>query len=129
MEHYARKYRGQQIYHFVYHELVMAARYCGVVRYQEIARMMGLPVTGSHMAREVGQILGEISQEEVANGRPMLSALAVDVKGDIGEGFFILARDLGRLHDDSAEARRQFWEQEKQAVYKAWKVDLGKKEA
>jgi hypothetical protein len=119
----ASKYRGQKIYHIVYHELIMAARYHGVVTYQEIARLMGLPLSGNHMGHELGWILGEISEDEVANGRPMLSALAVGVSGEPGDGFYTWAKDLKRLLDDSKEGRQQFWEQEKQAVYETWKVD------
>ena len=124
MPHYTCKYQGQKIYHFVYHELVMAARYRGLVTYQEIAKLMGLLLTGGHMAREVGQILGEISQDEIANGRTMLSAIVVGVSGEPGDGFYNLAKELGRLHSDTKEARLLFWEQEKQAVYDAWKIDI-----
>jgi hypothetical protein len=56
----------------------------------------------------------------------MLSALAVGVSGKSGEGFYKLAKDLERLKDDSKESRLKFWEQEKQAVYKTWKVILSK---
>ena len=59
------KYRGQKIYHIVYHELIMAARYHGVITYQEIARLMGLPKSGNFMGKELGEILGEISADEV----------------------------------------------------------------
>ncbi len=50
----------------------------------------------------------------------MLSALAVGMNGVPGEGFFSLAQQLGRLTDNSKEARAAFWESEKQAVYQAW---------
>ena len=120
----AGKYRGQKIYHFVYHELIMAARYHGVITYQEIARLMGLPMSGNYMGKELGEILGEISEDEIVNKRPMLSALAVGVSGEPGDGFYNLAKELGRLHDDSKEGRQRFWEQEKQAVYEAWKIDI-----
>jgi hypothetical protein len=117
-------YRPKTIYHFVYHELIMAARYKGVVTYQELAKLMGLPTTGGYMAHEIGYILGEISEDEVSYDRPMLSALAVSVKGKPSEGFFNLAKQLGRLQEDSNEAQLQFWEQEKQAVYETWKIEL-----
>jgi hypothetical protein len=118
------KYRGKKIYHFVYHELIMAARYRGVITYQEIAKLMGLPMSGNYMGKELGEILGEISTDEVNNNRPMLSSLAVGVSGEPGDGFYTWAKDLRRLKDDSKEGRKQFWEQEKQAVYETWKVDI-----
>jgi hypothetical protein len=62
---------------------------------------MGLPMKGNYMQHEVGWMLGEISEDEIANERLMLSALAVGVSGVPGEGFYNLAKELGRLHDDS----------------------------
>ncbi len=76
---------------------------------------------GNKMGKEVGWILGEISDDEVANGRPMLSAIAVNVKGQPGEGFFALARQHGKLIDDSEQT---FWERERQLVYETWKIPL-----
>ena len=71
------KYRGSKEYLLVYCELIKAARYKGTTTYQAIAEIMGLPLRGSHMGREVGKILGEISEDELNQGRPMLSAIAV----------------------------------------------------
>ncbi len=114
------RYRGSKEFLLVYSELISAARYRGLITYQALAQLIGLPLRGSHMAREIGQILGEISEDEVANGRPMLSALAVGVSGIPGEGFYGLARDWGRLSEDSREAELAFWEKEKAAAYAAW---------
>jgi len=83
---------------------------------------MGLPLRGSHMGAETGHILGEISEDEVAAGRPMLSSLAVGVGGRPGPGFFDLARQLGRMRTDEDEA--SFWEREREAAYQAWKRPL-----
>lgn len=118
------KYRGTKAYHLVYNELIVAARYRGTVTYQEVAKIMGLALIGSHMGREVGQMLGEISEDEHLQGRPMLSAVAVGVSGEPGEGFYILARGLGKLNDDSADEKRRFWATEKAAVYKVWQKVL-----
>lgn len=116
----ADKYRGKTIYHVVKSELITAARYRGTVTYQQIAQLIGLPIAGSHMGKQVGHILGEISEDEHLQGRPMLSAIAVGVSGKPGEGFYLLARDLGKLENDSADEKRRFWENERTAVYKAW---------
>lgn len=90
------KYRGTTKYFHVLAELVRAAQYRGRTTYQDIALLMGLPQKGSYMGKEVGQILGEISEDEVRAGRPMLSAVAVGVNGKAGPGFFGLARELAR---------------------------------
>ena len=120
------KYRGKTVYFHVMAELVRAAQYRGLTTYQDIAVIMGLPISGSHMGRETGQILGEISEDEVTAGRPMLSAVAVGVEGKAGPGFFELARQLGRLKDTETETA--FWERERKAVYEAWKRPLPKGE-
>jgi alkylated DNA nucleotide flippase Atl1 len=114
------KYRGTIAYFKVYAALVHAAEHRGVVTYQEIAQIMGLPLSGSYMGSEVGRIVGLISEDEVAYGRPMLSALVVGVNGKPGKGFFDWARELGRLRGDRPEDEERFWEEEKQAVYEVW---------
>ncbi len=77
---------------------------------------MGLPLKGDYMGTEVGSLCRAIAEEEVENGRPMLSAIVVTVKGTPGAGFYKLAKHLGRLKDETAEGKRRFWEAEKAAV-------------
>jgi hypothetical protein len=116
------KYRGTQEYLLAYQELLTAARYDGVVTYQELASLLGLPLQGSHMGKQVGLLLGEVSEDEHQQGRPMLSAVVVGVSGEPGPGFYALAKELGKLLDDTdKEANRRFWRQEKQAVYATWR--------
>ena len=76
------------------------------------------------MSAATGEMLGEISSEEHAQGRPMLSAVAVNVNGVATGGFYTLARKLGKLQDDSREGERQFWEAEKAAVHETWRREL-----
>ncbi len=118
------KYRGRTVYFHVMAELVRAAQYRGTTTYQDIAVIMGLPTSGSYMGRETGYILGEISEDEVIAGRPMLSSVAVSVNGKPGPGFFELGRDLGlmKLGEDKIE----FWEWQRDAAYRAWKRPLPK---
>jgi len=118
----APKYRGKQEYLLVYAELINAARHRGTLTYQEVAEIMGLPLRGSHMGAETSRLLGEISQEEHEHGRPMLSALVVSTAGSPGAGFFHLARHLGKLQVATPAEEQPFWEQEKEAVYAAWKT-------
>ena len=82
--------------------------------------MLGLPLSGSHMANQIGKVLGAISEDEHALGRPMLSAMAVRVTGIPGDGFYTMARDLGRLTSDDKTEQRRFWEEQSQAVYETW---------
>ena len=113
------RYRGTRKYIYVLSELVRAAQYRGVTTYQDIAVIMGLPQKGSYMGAEIGHILGEISEDEVSAGRPMLSAVAVNVKGEAGRGFYELARELRRPGSDGNET--EFWSLEKEAVYETWR--------
>ena len=113
------KYRGKTVYYHVHAELVRAAQYRGVTTYQDLALIMALPLSGSHMGKQTGQILGEIVEDEVNAGRPMLSAVAVGVNGKPGPGFFTLARELGKLSGGADEWA--FWEAERDRVYQAWK--------
>lgn len=115
------KYGGTTTYFLVLVELVRAAQYRGS---QDIALIMGLPTTGAHMGKEMGQILGEISEDEITAGRPMLSAVAVGVNGTPGPGFFTLARDLDLIYPSEDET--SFWQRQQEAAYEAWKRQLPK---
>ena len=114
------KYRGTREYFLATCELIGAARARTVVGYKQIAQLTGLPLSGNYMAKEMGQLLGEIAEDEVNRGRPMLSAVAVGVSGKPGSGFYALARLLGRPRDDSGASEEAFWETEKEAVYATW---------
>ena len=120
------KYRGTKEYHLIFNELITAAQYRGTVTYQEIAIIMGLPLSGGYMAGQVGKVLGEISEDEINNGRPMLSAIAVGVSGLPGPGFYKIATDLEKLKENTEEVQLKFWETEKAAVYETWRVKLSK---
>lgn len=118
------KYRGKKEFLLVYSELINTARRRGTCTYQEVAELMGLPPRGNYMGAETGHLLGEISEDEHVNGRPMLSAIAVSTSGMPGSGLFDLARQLGKMSGTSAEAERRFWEKEKEAVYATWQRDF-----
>ncbi len=64
--------------------------------------------------------LGEVSAEESAAGRGMLTALVVHKHGDMqpGPGFFELARSLGQDTSDILK----FWIEEVKRVFTVWKV-------
>jgi hypothetical protein len=66
--------------------------------------VIGLPPLGNYMQKEIGAMLGEISQEEVSYGRPMLSALAMSKnESKPGKGFFVLAKDMGKFKGEGDE--------------------------
>lgn len=107
-------------YHLVYSELIVAARRRGTVTYQELAHIVGLPLTGNYMGKRIGDILGAVSQNEVDHGRPMLSAIAVNTAGKPSKGFFDLARLVGLINSEDPETERAFVEAQKREIYKIW---------
>jgi hypothetical protein len=78
------------------------------------------------MAAELGEYLGAISQDEVNQGRPMLSAIAVNSQGKPSKGFFDWAQQLGRFIGGDATTQDAFWKREKEAVYKTWQRSFDK---
>ena len=75
------------------------------------------------MAGQVGQILGEISEDEHRANRPMLSVVAVGSGGMPGEGFFGLARRLKKFSGSDPSSKRRFWATEQERVYKVWQPE------
>lgn len=79
----------------VYDRLVEAARARGFVHYAELAKMLGIDMDNPHFGAQVGKVLGRISEDEVAAGRPMLSAIVVSKDTMLpGRGFFNLGEEL-----------------------------------
>ena len=117
-----KSYRGTKEYALINIELVTAAKYRGTITYQEIAKIIGLPLKGNFMGSQIGLLLGEISEDEIANGRPMLSAIAVGVNGKPGPGFYNWAKQLGKFTKGDGESK--FLQTECKEVYKTWQVDL-----
>lgn len=88
----------------VYERLVRAARAREFVHYGDLAKLMGIDTDNPHFAAQVGHVLGDISTDEVANGRPMLSAIVVS-KDDMlpGRGFFRLGQELHQVEPGEDE--------------------------
>src|SRR5437660_12333021 len=96
------KYRGSKSYHLLYCALINAAQNKSTITYKDVAEIMGLPSTGSYMGAETGRMLGAIPDDEVYNGRPPLSSVAmIGVSGSPGEGCFGWTSATGRRKDES----------------------------
>jgi hypothetical protein len=118
----ANKYRGSREYGLAYMALISAAHVRGMVTYKGIAILTDLPQNGDRMGKEVGHLVGEISEDEVKRGRPMLSALAVEKDTGIpSDGFFNLAADLGLFSGKSRTERKKFASKEKAKLYELWR--------
>jgi len=120
------KYRGTSDYDEVLQRLIQAAREHQLIHYEEdVAVIMGLQGKRNHMSKETGYLLGEISEDEHNQGRPMLSSVVVRKmgknKGIPGEGFFNLAVSLGKLSANAtAQEKEEFWRNELNATYSKW---------
>jgi hypothetical protein len=123
------QYRGTREFLLVYCTLIRAAQQGTLLYYKEVAHHLGIHHAGHHMARQVGQVLGEISEDEHQAGRPMLSAIAVNEAGFPGDGFFKLARRLGKLTTQDARAEEQFLNSERSSVYATWAPSTQGREA
>ena len=99
-------------YEAVRGRLIEVARNKECTTYGELAEIAGLPAVA------VGRLLDEIVTDEASEGRPMLSAVVVDSKGRIGDGFFNLAAKLGRTA--SPERSEAFLTAERERVYEYW---------
>jgi len=118
------KYRGKKEYFVVLAELLTAARYKGMITYQEVAKLIGFPLTGNYMGAEIGNLLGEISEDQHVLGYPMLSAIVVTNSGLPGPGFFNCASRLGLFTGSSAEEETQFWKAQVDSVHNTWSIIL-----
>lgn len=116
----AKEWKNTKEYFITYGILINAARHFGKATYQEIAQACGLPTAGSYMGSVVGEILGAISKNELAHGRPFLSPLVVGVSGKPGPGFYAWAKELGALEESQDE--EAYYSQECEKIYEEWKT-------
>ena len=97
--------------------LIGRARVRGMIPYSDLApQILALPMR-AHDVR-LFELLGEISRNEDAVGRGLLSVIVVHKVGDMqpGPGFFELAQQLGR---DTSDILR-CWVDELKKVHAFW---------
>jgi hypothetical protein len=97
--------------------LIESAKLCQTITYSDLVpkiKAIDLP----RNSPAFWNMLGEISTEEDAAGRGMLTAIVVHGQGDAlpGAGFFRLGKKLGRDTSD----KRACWIEELKRVYGAW---------
>ncbi len=115
-------YRNTREYDLAYNLIIGAAARRQIIRYTELAPLVGLKRSGNHMGNEIGRLLREICENEHRAGRPLLSSIVVNSSGKPGPGYFEYARSLGKLPADGDE--KEFWESEKEAVHTCWSASL-----
>ncbi len=104
-------------------ELIKRAKARNIISYGELVGQVTAIQLAPH-SFALNTMLREITTEEHAAGRGMLTALVVYNSGDMqpGPGFFALADRLGKNTDDLLRC----WIKELQRVYRCWSPARGK---
>jgi ankyrin repeat protein len=104
----------------LYDALLRAARKGGTTTYADLAPLLDVDIDRKDDREWLAGLLRDISIHEHEQGRPMLSAVVV-LKGrqTPGQGFFDLAKKLGRMTSEEPEA---FWRMELRRVYQQWRA-------
>jgi hypothetical protein len=99
--------------------LVDRAKVRGMIPYSELSGKIRSVQVEAHDPR-LFHLLGEVSTEEDASGRGMLSVIVVHKSGDMqpGPGFFELAKSLGRDTSDILHC----WMKELKKVHAHWSI-------
>ena len=97
--------------------MIERAKLRGMIPYSELADKIRTIRLEAHDPR-LFDLIGQISKEENAVGRGMLSVLVVHKVGDMqpGPGFFELAEELGRNTSDILDC----WIKELKKVHAVW---------
>lgn len=107
----------------IYQKLIEVARSQKLISYGDLNTKLniGLDFSLDRDRALIGEWLGEISHNEVAAGRHMLSALVGHAKDGMvqepGEGFYEYARELG-VHTGSDDLG--FWAKEVKWLHDHW---------
>ncbi len=100
--------------------LIERARLRTNVTYVELQGLMGGPGL-EHM----GELVGQISLNEIGSGRPKLSAVVINSTGNVGGGFFGLPKTPANVRRVTAEEQQNqtltdeeehYWRQELERV-------------
>ena len=103
------------------HKLREVARSGGLITYGEVAELVGLSMGNPADRTEISGLLDEINKHEARYKRPMLSAVVVRVDTQMpGPGFFVCARDIGRLPTSDSIEELVFWAKEVKVVHSYW---------
>jgi hypothetical protein len=114
------KYYQTKEFYIAYSIMINAARHQGFATYQEIAQAVGLPTAGNYMSKEIGSLIGAVSENEIKLGRPMLSSIVIGTNDKPGEGYYVWAKQLGVLRE--GENQEEFWKAECKKIYTEWKI-------
>jgi hypothetical protein len=105
----------------VYEKLKEVARAGKTITYNKIGKSIDLDLDNEEDRRKLSDILGEISEKEFEQGRPLLSAVVVSYRYQLpGQGFFEMAH---RLRLQEFYDNEIFHREELKRVHDYWKKD------
>ncbi len=105
----------------IYRKLLEVAKAEWLITYGEIAPLAGLNMDSPADRTVISGLLDEINKYESQHGRPMLSAVVVRAADNIpGPGFFVWARDIGKLATNDPIKELEFWASEVKEVHQYW---------
>jgi hypothetical protein len=101
--------------------LIVSARKKAIIWYSDLVAKITLVRLDLHQPDHravLACLLGEVSTDEVKEGRAMLSSIVVKKQGDMepGDGFFQLAEGLGKDLSD----KTKFWLNEVKNSFSNW---------
>lgn len=103
--------------------LIQVAKRKSVINYTDLLKRSGvrLDMSNPYDRGVLGNLLGDISWNEVKEGRPMLSSVAIHA-GDFkqGQGFFDLAEELYAITFLSEDAKLKFGMDEMNKTHAFW---------
>jgi hypothetical protein len=100
----------------VYEKLIEVAQARKTITYGELGRLADLTLDNDEDMKELGFILDEIADQDVAAGRPLLPAVVVREDNKAGAGLFKYARRKGLQKCDDLT----FFVTELNRVYAFW---------
>lgn len=103
--------------------LIKVAKRKSIINYTDLLKQskVNLDMSIPFDRGQLGHLLGEISWNEVKQGRPMLSSVALHA-GDFkqGQGFFDLAEELYSITFNNEDEQVKFGMEEMNKTHKFW---------
>ncbi len=105
----------------IYSKLLDVAKAEQLITYGEIAPLAGLNMESPADRTVISGLLDEINKIETQHRQPMLSSLVVRaVERTPGPGYFVCARDIGKLTASGEIDELEFWAKEVKKVHQYW---------
>ena len=105
----------------LYEKLQNVARQKQLISYSEAGSIVGLNMNRPPDRVILAGLLNEICEYEVDLNRPMLAAIVVRKNSKWpSQGFYKLARELGKLHSEEPPREQAFLISEQERVHEYW---------